>query len=120
MFLFRSVKCNHAISHRDRMEEQMGYDLHITRKKNWDSFEDEHGPDIYLGEWVAAAKADRDMRIDGFAMCACPMGESFVMTIQASRFGRHGFALSKGNIVVKESRWGNPPQDVAPCASVEG
>jgi hypothetical protein len=28
----------------------MGYDLHITRKKNWDGFEDEHGPEISVDE----------------------------------------------------------------------
>jgi hypothetical protein len=43
----------------------MGYDLHITRKKNWDGFEDEHGPAISLDEWMAVVNADPDLRVEG-------------------------------------------------------
>ena len=44
----------------------MGYDLHITRKKNWDGFEDEHGPDISFDEWMAVVNADPELRIEGY------------------------------------------------------
>jgi hypothetical protein len=43
----------------------MGYDLHITRKKNWDGCEDEHGPEISLEEWVAVVDADPELRVEG-------------------------------------------------------
>jgi hypothetical protein len=43
----------------------MGYDLHITRKKNWDGFEDEHGPEISFDEWMAVVDADPELRAAG-------------------------------------------------------
>lgn len=43
----------------------MGYDLHITRKKNWDGFEDEHGPEISFDEWMAVVGADSELRAVG-------------------------------------------------------
>jgi hypothetical protein len=44
----------------------MGYDLHITRKKNWDGFEDEHGPEISFDEWMAVVNADAELRVEGY------------------------------------------------------
>jgi hypothetical protein len=44
----------------------MGYDLHITRKKNWDGWEDEHGPEISFDEWMAVVDADPELRIEGY------------------------------------------------------
>ena len=38
----------------------MGYDLHITRKRNWGGFEDEQGPEISFDEWIAVVNADRE------------------------------------------------------------
>jgi len=58
MFLFCSVK--------RLVEGQMGYDLHITRKKNWDGFDREHGREISLDEWIAVVNADPDLRIEGY------------------------------------------------------
>jgi hypothetical protein len=55
----------------------MGYDLHITRKKNWDGFEDEDGPEISLDEWIALVRADPEMRLDGFSEVRLPDGKNF-------------------------------------------
>jgi hypothetical protein len=44
----------------------MGYDLHITRKKNWDGWQDEHGPEISFDEWMRVVNADRELRIEGY------------------------------------------------------
>jgi hypothetical protein len=44
----------------------MGYDLHITRKQNWDGFEDEHGPEISPDEWMAVVDADPELRVEGY------------------------------------------------------
>jgi len=43
----------------------MGYDLHITGKKNWDGFQDEQGPEISRDEWMAVVNADPDLRVEG-------------------------------------------------------
>ncbi|MGO9397533.1 MAG: hypothetical protein ACLP19_06755, partial [Xanthobacteraceae bacterium] len=58
-------------------KHRMGYDLHITRKKNWDGFEDEHGPEISLDEWIAMVRADAEMRLDGFCEVRLPHGKVF-------------------------------------------
>ena len=42
-------------------EENMGYDLHITRKEFW---ADDGGPEIPLEEWVALVKADPSIQPD--------------------------------------------------------
>jgi hypothetical protein len=42
----------------------MGYDLHITRKKNWDGFEDEHGPEISVDEWISLALIGLALALD--------------------------------------------------------
>jgi hypothetical protein len=55
----------------------MGYDLHITRKKNWDGFEDEDGPEISLDEWFALVRADPEMRLDGFSEVRLTDGKNF-------------------------------------------
>jgi len=41
----------------------MGYEVHITRKKNW--FDD--GPEISLPEWLDVVRADPETRNDGHA-----------------------------------------------------
>jgi hypothetical protein len=41
----------------------MGYELHITRKRDWS----DAGPEITLDEWLALVRSDPDMRLDGFA-----------------------------------------------------
>jgi hypothetical protein len=55
----------------------MGYELHITRKKNWDGFEDEHGAGISRDEWIAVVRADPEMRLDGFAQVPLREGKMF-------------------------------------------
>lgn len=39
----------------------MGYDLHITRKKNWF---DEAGPEITAEEWLAYVATDKSLKLD--------------------------------------------------------
>jgi len=68
----------------------MGYDLHITRKKNWDGFEDEHGPEISLDEWIAMVRADAEMPLDGFCEVRLPHGKVFRLDLQASQCGPRG------------------------------
>lgn len=93
----------------------MGYDLHITRKKNWDGFEDEHGPEISFEEWMAAANADPEFRLDGYLDTRRPDGSVFRQPLAVwtswSRHRENGkmvpFAWSKGNVVVK-----NPDEEI--------
>ena len=96
----------------------MGYDLHITRKKNWDGFEDESGPEIRFDEWIAVVDADRDMRLDGFCEIRLPNGKMFrhsdpSITVWTawSHHGKAGdiawFELKNGNVVVK-----NPDREI--------
>jgi hypothetical protein len=96
----------------------MGYDLHITRKKNWDGFEDEQGPEISFEEWMGAVRADPEMRLDGFCEALLPNGRilrhtdaSIVVWTAWSRHGESGnmawFALRGGNVVIK-----NPDEEI--------
>jgi hypothetical protein len=96
----------------------MGYDLHITRKKNWDGFEDKHGPEISSEEWVAAVNADRDMRVDGFCEVHLPdrrvfrhSDPSIAVWTAWSHHGEAGdmawFELKHGNVTVK-----NPDREI--------
>ena len=39
----------------------MGYDLHITRRKDW---ADESGPEITAEEWLSYIATDRSLRLD--------------------------------------------------------
>jgi hypothetical protein len=55
----------------------VGYDLHITRKKNWHGFDDEYGPEISLDEWLALVNADAEMRLDRFSEVRLPEGQMF-------------------------------------------
>ncbi|MGO9045869.1 MAG: hypothetical protein ACLQFW_03125 [Xanthobacteraceae bacterium] len=96
----------------------MGYDLHITRKKNWDGFEDEHGPEISLDEWIAMVRADAEMRLDGFCEVRLPHGKVFRLDRPSiavwtawSHHSKAGdtawFDLRDGNVVVK-----NPDREI--------
>lgn len=49
----------------------MGYDLHITRKRDW--FDDD-GPAISLDEWLAYVESDAELRLDGHAEAGLPGG----------------------------------------------
>lgn len=51
----------------------MGYDVHITRKKEWS---DEDGPPITESEWRAYVASDSEMVITGFAEVTNPQGET--------------------------------------------
>jgi hypothetical protein len=48
----------------------VGYDVHITRRRDW--FED--GPEIPKSEWLAFVTADPEMRLDGYAEARLPDG----------------------------------------------
>jgi hypothetical protein len=96
----------------------MGYDLHITRKKNWDGFEDERGAEVSFDEWTTLVNVDRDMRLDGF--CEVPLADgrkfrhadpSIAVWTAWSHHGEAGdmawFSLRHGNVVVK-----NPDREI--------
>jgi hypothetical protein len=96
----------------------MGYDLHITRKKNWDGFDDKHGPEISLEEWKELVNDDPEFRLDGFCEIQTPEGRMFRCTNPSiavwTRWSGHGqagdmawFALSGGNVAVK-----NPDREI--------
>ena len=96
----------------------MGYDLHITRKKNWDGFEDEHGPQISVDEWIALVRADAEMRLDGFCEVRLPEGKVFRVDHPSiavwrawSHHGGHGdmawFHHHHDNVAVK-----NPDREI--------
>ena len=86
----------------------MGYDVHITRKPHW---WDENGPEIRLDEWIAVVRADRDMRLDGYAETRVGGGgvlrienEGLSVWTAYSRHGENGmawFSFHHGNVVVK-------------------
>jgi hypothetical protein len=91
----------------------MGYHLHITRKKHWDSFAGEPGPDILLEEWLAVVRGDPELRLDGFR--ELPMADgallhqadaSIAVWTKRRRHRRAGdmarFRRAGGNIVISE------------------
>ena len=49
----------------------MGYDLHITRRKDW---ADESGPEITAEEWLSYIATDRSLRLDKDAEAARDRG----------------------------------------------
>ena len=57
--------------------KRMGYDVHITRKKEWS---DEDGPRITEDEWQAYVASDADMIITGFAEQRNQQGETIRIT----------------------------------------
>lgn len=54
----------------------MGYDVHITRKRDW--FEREQRG-ISLEEWASYIKSDPSMRLDGVARATAPSGDVIEM-----------------------------------------
>jgi hypothetical protein len=92
----------------------MGYDVHITRKRDW--FDD--SPEIALGEWLSFVSRDPEMRLDGFADATFPDGS--VLRIESdglavwTAYSAHGhrgnmawFSHSQGDVVVK-----NPDREI--------
>ena len=63
----------------------MGYDVHITRKKDWSDGD----PKIPLPEWVAYLKSDASMRLDGHAETTTPDGHTL-------RYNSEGLAVWMG------------------------
>ena len=51
----------------------MGYDVHITRKRDW---VDEDGAAISLNDWLEYVAKDPDMRADGYAEATAPDGST--------------------------------------------
>jgi hypothetical protein len=87
----------------------MGYDVHITRKKNWC---DQDGPEIPLAEWTSIVRSDQGMRLDGYAETRLENGrilrtenEGLAVWTEYSRQGEDGnlawFDFRNGNVVVK-------------------
>ncbi len=92
----------------------MGYDVHITRKKDWSDQE----PQISLPEWVAYIKSDPSMRLDGHAETVTPDGHSLrynsdglAVWTRYSGHGRNGnmawFDFRRGDVAVK-----NPDEEI--------
>jgi hypothetical protein len=54
----------------------MGYDVHITRKKEWS---DEDGPRITESEWQGYVVSDPEMVMTGVAEHTNPQGESILI-----------------------------------------
>jgi hypothetical protein len=83
----------------------MGYDVHITRKKDWF---DEDGPPITEDEWRAYVASDLEMIISGVAEHTNPQGESIRLTHPLlTEWRRHSsgsvvwFSYFEGNLTVK-------------------
>jgi hypothetical protein len=68
-------------------ESSVGYDVHITRKKDWS---DKDGPEINLEEWVATVRSDPEMRLDGAAEAVTSSGDRL-------RYENEGLAVWTGN-----------------------
>jgi len=51
----------------------MGYEVHITRKKEWFS---EDGPALSLEDWLDYVSRDHELRADGFAEATTPSGDT--------------------------------------------
>jgi hypothetical protein len=87
----------------------MGYDLHITQKKNWDGWEDEHGPEISFDEWMVVVNADPELHLEGYVDIRLPDRSTFRQPLAAwtahSRYGEPGgtsaLGLSHGNVTAK-------------------
>jgi len=66
----------------------MGYDVHITRRKQWF---DEEGPSISFDEWAECVSSDSEMRMEGFAQFTNPK------TDETIRFDSPGLAVWTGH-----------------------
>ncbi len=86
----------------------MGYEVHITRKKEWS---DEDGPTISLDEWKAFVGSDPEMCLDGFAEAQVDGGtlrvesEGLAVWTAYSEHGKNGnmawFNFFEGDVSVK-------------------
>ena len=83
----------------------MGYDVHITRKKDWI---DKGGPRISEDEWRAYVSSDSEMVISGVAEHTNPQGETIRLTHPLLTEWRHHssgspvwFSYFEGSLVVK-------------------
>jgi hypothetical protein len=83
----------------------MGYDVHITRKKEWF---DEYGPRITEAEWQAYVSSDPEMAITGAVEHTNPQGETIRITLPLlTEWRRHSsgspvwFSYFEGNLSVK-------------------
>jgi len=83
----------------------MGYDVHITRKKDWF---DEDGPHITEDEWRAYVASDSEMVMSGVAEHTNPQGETIRLTHPLlTEWRRHSsgsvvwFSYFEGSLTVK-------------------
>jgi hypothetical protein len=94
----------------------MGYELHITRQKNW--FDEDEFLQITFEEWTQILNNDKTMRLDGFAEATTTNGETIRIESNGlsvwtgySGNGRDGnyawFDYRSGNIVCK-----NPDDEI--------
>ncbi len=70
----------------------MGYDLHITRAKNW--FENE-GCEISVEEWLALIRSDAELKLAGYN------GEYFALWSGKSKYEDPWLDWCDGNIYTK-------------------
>ncbi len=55
----------------------MGYDIHITRQKNW--LDEDDAKRISLKEWNELLSNDPDMRMDNFAEATTTNGDTIII-----------------------------------------
>jgi hypothetical protein len=79
-----------------RLNPEMGYNLHITRRKHWS---DEGDESISLNEWHSYVESDSELRMDD------SLGEHFVVWSGPSTLNVPWLAWANGNIETK-----NPDQ----------
>jgi hypothetical protein len=111
----RSASSRRAIGQPFSHLTAMGYNVYITRRKNWFA---EDGPEISLKEWVDLVRADDEMRLDGYAEATTGSGdvirvkdESMAVWLKYSKHEANGNMAwiwhFQGNIVAK-----NPDEEI--------
>jgi len=94
----------------------MGYEIHITRQRNW--FENNGAFEISISEWLTFLAEDSEMRLDNFAEATTSDGEIIRLESEGLAVwtkysgdginGNHAwFSYINGNIIVK-----NPDDEI--------
>jgi hypothetical protein len=90
----------------------MGYDIHITRKRDW--FDEDDSSEIKLTEWMDYVQSDSEMKLDNYAETESGSGEKIRYENQGiaiwTHYSKHGlddnfawFNFSNGNVTVKNA-----------------
>jgi hypothetical protein len=70
----------------------MGYDIRITKQKDW--FDEDETKHISLQEWVGFIADDADMRLDKYAEAVFPNGEGLIFENEGlgvwTKYSGHG------------------------------